>query len=130
MFLDAFCGAGMINEAMVRGTLEEVAVPSGDGRPEKGIEDEKHLDVRNNLSGTVKLKYALDMAEAVLLLHAHPGGVIVHDDIQLSQFLLDEKGRLKLNDFNRAEIMLFNEKDQEYCRYRNNPGHGDVSCRL
>ena len=30
-----------------------------------------------------------------------------------------------LNDFNRAEIMLFNEKDQEYCRYRNNPGHGD-----
>ena len=21
--------------------------------------------------------------------------------------------------------MLFNEKDQEYCRYRNNPGHGD-----
>lgn len=23
--------------------------------------------------------------------------------------------------------MLFNEEDQEYCRYKNNPGNGDVS---
>jgi len=51
-------------------------------------------------------------------------------DIQLSQFLLAENGMLKLNDFNRAEIMLFNEKDKEYCRYRNNPGHGDVSSEV
>lgn len=48
-------------------------------------------------------------------------------DIQLAQFLLSKDGKLKLNDFNRAEIMLFNEKDNEYCKYRNNPGHGDVS---
>jgi len=53
--------------------------------------------------------------------------VIVHDDITLEQFLVDEDGTLKLNDFNRAEIMLWNEKDEEYCRYRNGAGGGFVS---
>ena len=37
------------------------------------------------------------------------------------------KYEMKLNDFNRAEIMLWTGKDQEYCKYRNNPGGGDVS---
>lgn len=32
---------------------------------------------------------------------------------------------IKLNDFNRAEIMLWDEENQEYCKYRNNPGMGD-----
>jgi hypothetical protein len=33
---------------------------------------------------------------------------------------------VRLNDFNRAEFMLWNEEKQEYCKYQNNPGHGDV----
>jgi hypothetical protein len=53
--------------------------------------------------------------------------VIVHDDVQLSQFLLTPDGHLKLNDFNRAENMLFNEDENEYCKYTNNAGLGDVS---
>lgn len=122
-----FCGTGMINEAMVKGDMEEVAVPDEDGRLDEPPDDKDHLIIRNKLTPTQKLEYALDMAESVLLLHAYPDGVIVHDDIQLSQFLLSADGTLKLNDFNRAEIMLYNEKDKEYCRYRNNPGHGDVS---
>ena len=155
----AFCGLGMINEAMVHGDMEHIAVPSGEGRSEEFEDPEtsQKLKVYNQLTGTKKLEFALDMAEAVLLMHSFPDGVIVHDgtyptkvfegkqaqffhtqltslcflpcltDIQLSQFLLSNEGTLVLNDFNRAEIMLFNEKDQEYCRYRNNPGHGDVS---
>ena len=122
-----FCGSSMINEAMLNGDLERVAVPSKKGRLGYALKDKEHLDVRNNVTATKKLEYSLDMAEAVLVLHSHQDGVIVHDDIQLSQYLLSADGTLRLNDFNRAEIMLWNEKDQEYCRYRNNPGNGDVS---
>lgn len=122
-----FCGLSVINEAASK-DLESIAVP-GDGRPSEPLDDKLKLDVRNDLTGTEKLEFSLQMFESVSLLHAYPGGVMVHDDIQLTQFLLVD-GRLKLNDFNRAEIMLFNEKDQEYCRYRNDPGHGDVSSAL
>jgi serine/threonine protein kinase len=123
----AFCGNSIVGEAMAFGDLHEVAVPSGIGRVLPSLENETNLIVRNTLSGTQKLELSLQMAESVLLLHAFPDGVIVHDDIQLSQFLLSKTEKLKLNDFNRAEIMLWNEKDQEYCKYRNSPGWGDVS---
>ena len=123
----SYCGISIIGEAMMQGDLENVAVPTGVGRPANIPNDEHQLNVRNTLSGTQKLLLSLEMAEAVLLLHTFPGGVIVHDDIQLSQFLLSSSGQLKLNDFNRAEIMLWNDKDQEYCKYRNHPGGGDVS---
>ena len=32
----------------------------------------------------------------------------VHDDVQLCQWLRTEDGRLKLGDFNRAEVMAYN----------------------
>jgi serine/threonine protein kinase len=120
-----FCGVSMLNEAMPNGNMMSVAVP-GKGRLGKALSPIGELDVRNKLTATEKLEYALEMAEALLPLHAFSDGVIVHDDIQLSQYLVSADGSLKLNDFNRAEIMCWNEKDQEYCRYRNNPGNGDV----
>ena len=123
----SFCGTSATGEAMIQGDLEKVAVPTGVGRPLNIRNDAPQLTVRNTLTGTQKLVLSLEMAEAVLLLHTFPKGVIVHDDIQLSQFLLSSNGQLKLNDFNRAEIMLWNEKDREYCKYRNHPGAGDVS---
>jgi hypothetical protein len=43
------------------------------------------------------------------------------------QFLLTpDRKHVKLNDFNRMEVMLWNDQDQEYCRYRNGPGQGEV----
>ena len=42
-----------------------------------------------------------------------------------SQFLFAADGRIKLNDFNRAEAMLYDENDETYCRYSNGPGGGD-----
>jgi Protein tyrosine and serine/threonine kinase len=121
-----FCAMSIIGEAMVNGDLEKLAVPSGKPRIRKPLDDKDHLVLGNNLTGTQKLEISLEMAEAVRVLHSYPGGVIVHDDIQLPQFLFSSNSQLKLNDFNRAEIMLWNEKDQEYCRYRNEPGKGDV----
>jgi serine/threonine protein kinase len=127
----AFCGNSILGEAMALGDMLQIAFPSGlpvpVSRKKPNVDSEDDLVVYNTLSGTQKLELSLQMAEAVLLLHSYPGGVIVHDDIYLSQFLLTEKGTVKLNDFNRAEIMLWNEKDQEYCKYRNEPGGGNVS---
>jgi hypothetical protein len=124
-----FCSTSIIGEALVRGDMEDVAAPTRKGRIAKGSIRDDDLLVRNGLNGTTKLEFALEMAEAVQLVHGYPGGLIIHDDIQLSQFLMTESGGLKLNDFNRGEIPLWNEKDQEYCGYRNNVGKGDVSFR-
>jgi len=121
-----FCALGHIGEYMPAGELESKTTI---GRKRVHLNDKDHLDPRNKFTPTQKLNYALEMAEAVLLLHSWPDGVIVHDDIQLTQYLLTPDGHLKLNDFNRAEIMLWNEKDQEYCKYKNHPGHGDVSAK-
>ena len=123
----SFCGNSIIGEAMALGDLLKIAIPSAKSHKLPKLNSENKLMVHNTLSGTQKLEWSLQMAEAVLLLHSFPGGVIVHDDIYLNQFLLTEKGKVKLNDFNRAEIMLWNEKDQEYCKYRNDPGGGNVS---
>jgi serine/threonine protein kinase len=66
------------------------------------------------------------MAEAIAELHGYPNGLIVHDDIQLSQFLFNQnRTRLILNDFNRAEFPLFDEKADDYCRYKNGRGGGN-----
>jgi hypothetical protein len=51
----------------------------------------------------------------------------VHDDVQLCQWLRLSDGRLKLGDFNRAEIMGFDPETQEYCKYNNGACFGNVS---
>ena len=38
-----------------------------------------------------------------------------------------DKTILKLNDFNRAEFMLWDEKENDYCKYGEGRGHGTVS---
>jgi len=127
------CGLAMINQAVMGGRMEPIALPYDDDSDEEyehlihlidELEEKNELVAMNNLTGTEKLVYALEMAEPVLLLHANPGGVIVHDDISLEQYLVADDGSLMLNDFNRAEPMFWNEEAGEYCRYRNNPGNG------
>jgi len=34
---------------------------------------------------------------------------------------------VKLNDFNRAEFMLWDEEEKEYCKYGEGYGQGNVS---
>jgi hypothetical protein len=46
----------------------------------------------------------------------------------LGQFLKNEDETLiKLNDFNRAEFMLWDEKAKDYCKYGEGTGNGNVS---
>ena len=124
-----FCGTGMLVQGFGHGDLEDLALPVHKRRGEVAkivLNDTADVDPLNSVSATQKLVYALEMAEALVELHGYPLGVIVHDDVHLGQFLVGDDGHLKLHDFNRAEIMLWNEQDQDYCRYRNNPGNGEV----
>lgn len=49
----------------------------------------------------------------------------VHDDVQLCQWLRNPQGKLKLGDFNRAEIPNFNPVTGQYCRWNNGRGNGN-----
>lgn len=129
-----YCGISMLAEYMNNGDLEAQAMPFY-SRSEKNYQDwdeaqRLHL---NSLYPQEKLRIALEMAEAVACLHNHPDGAIVHNDIQLAQFLMTTDGTTTentkyltaFNDFNRAEILMFDEEHERYCRYRNGPGNGD-----
>jgi hypothetical protein len=144
----------MFSELMELGDMESISVPSYnrpscDDDVEFYLQDEADVEPWNDLSPMAKLEYALLMAEAVAVLNNYENGVIVHDDIQPAQFLPTKDGlkfvRIHVllcfaffaygqtthtfaqNDFNRAEIMLYDEDNQEYCQYRNGIGSGDVS---
>ncbi len=124
------CGIGIASEFFPHGDIEEIAVPEEGylSRDEILERDSRELTSDNEFTSREKLVLSLQMAEAVADLHGYEYGVIVHQDIQLSQYLwTEDKSLLKLNDFNRAEFMLWDEEAQEYCRYGEGPGHGNVS---
>lgn len=119
-----FCGLGIVSEFFSNGDVETIAI-RGKGHPDED-HDTKPLKSYNPLTGDQKLALSLQMAEAVADLHGFPGGVIVHQDIQLSQFLFNNAAtRVILNDFNRAEFMLWDGENKKYCKYTEGKGHGD-----
>ena len=76
-----FCGTAMINEAMLNGDIESTVSPLSHYYTVSAKEVKKgKLIVKNKLTGTKKLQYGLEMAEAIAVLHAYPGGVIVHNE--------------------------------------------------
>ncbi len=109
--------------------LDGVAVPFYSKKRQTNIlnrqKESNKVKPLNQLSVTQKLEIALQMAEAIADLHGFKDGVIVHDDIQLTQYLFSGENKIKLNDFNRGESMLYDEQKGAYCRYRNGPGGGD-----
>ena len=137
-----YCSVGLLSEYMDGGTMEDalglkdrchekphVTIPL-----EKPNTQSKTVYSRSPFTAIEKLEHALDMSKALALLHNNRFGVIVHDDIKLDQFLMTttttksnkDHVRVKLNDFNRAEGMMYDHKHQEYCKYRNGEGRGDV----
>lgn len=119
------------SEWFPHGDLEEAAIDYDDYPEHHVIEEnekKEELVVYNNITSREKLRICLHMSEALADLHGYKNGVIVHQDVQLSQFLLNKDfTRIKLNDFNRAEFMLWDEEAQEYCLYSSGAAHGNVS---
>jgi serine/threonine protein kinase len=123
-----FCGVSIVSEFFPHGDMDEAAFyKDGYIKPAK-LDDHDDVDPKNDLEPLEKLEISLQMAEGLAVLHGFSGGVIVHDDVQAGQWLYNaDKSMVKLNDFNRAEFMLWNDETQEYCRYKNGKGHGNVS---
>ena len=65
------------------------------------------------------------MAESLADLHGFEDGVIVHDDVQMCQWLRRPDGHLVLGDFNRATIMQYDLQRNEYCKFNNGKGFGN-----
>jgi serine/threonine protein kinase len=55
------------------------------------------------------------MAESLQDLHEYEGGVIVHSDVDVEQWLLAPDKTLKLNDFNNAYVTQWDRKKKAYC---------------
>lgn len=110
------CGATVWVEAMPN-EVEEIIVKGEGMAKQKDLPSE--LTPLNPYTVEEKLDMALYMAESLADLHGFADGVIVHDDVQLCQWLRTKDGRLKLGDFNRAEVMDYNAKKGEYCAYSN-----------
>ena len=50
---------------------------------------------------------ALDIAKGTEVIHKLRGGAFVHSDIAIDQYMIDENGRVLLNDFNRGKFQTF-----------------------
>eukprot|EP00553_Chaetoceros_curvisetus_P003144 CAMPEP_0204615674 /NCGR_PEP_ID=MMETSP0717-20131115/3110_1 /ASSEMBLY_ACC=CAM_ASM_000666 /TAXON_ID=230516 /ORGANISM="Chaetoceros curvisetus" /LENGTH=409 /DNA_ID=CAMNT_0051628673 /DNA_START=269 /DNA_END=1495 /DNA_ORIENTATION=- len=115
--------ATSINSEFLPKEIEGMIIPTeGEG---SDIKEGGDVEIFNDLTPSMRLDISLQMAESIADLHGFKDGVLVHDDVQLVQFLFTPDGRLKLNDFNRAEAMLFDEKDGSYCKYQNGKGGGE-----
>jgi serine/threonine protein kinase len=125
------CGLAIVAEFFHHGDAEAKILP-GYQTSAPSYRAAPNALPQNNLTASEKLHIALGMAEAIADLHGFQDGVIVHNDIQPSQFLFrsDDHKALKLNDFNRAEVMLWDEEHQDYCRYRCGAGQGNVSFKI
>jgi hypothetical protein len=120
-----FCGLSITSQLFRHGDVEWLVV-SGSGYS-KNLYDRAALKPHNRFTPIQKLVIALEMAKGLVPLHG-ANAMIIHDDVQNSQYLFnDDKSMIILNDFNRAEMPLWDEERGEYCRYKNGRGHGNVS---
>jgi hypothetical protein len=122
-----FCGTSIYSELLPR-EVEMYVVPGEGFADADSLDDEDDVKPRNNYTVTEKLEMALQMAETLAVLHGFKDGVIIHDDVQLCQWLYTRDGKLKLNDFNRAEIRMYDSETGKYCPHQNGHGMGNVSC--
>ena len=95
--------------------------------PEKDLHDEFDVDPQNNFTAEEKLDIALTMAESLADMHGFEGGMIVHNDVQLSQWLRMPDGGIKLGDFNRAFTLYWEDRYDSYCKFYDGYGAGCVS---
>jgi hypothetical protein len=120
------CGTSVITEAVPH-EVERYVVPGTGYQKQIDVHDDgNNAQPKNSLTAKEKLETALEMAESIAVLHGFGDGAIVHDDIQLQQWLRARDGSLKLGDFNRAAILDWNVKEQRYCKFNNGAAFGNV----
>ncbi len=98
-----------------------ITTPVMDGHPLP-----KMIETPNALSPLSKLQIAIQMARSIADLHGHQYGPIVHSDVHSEQWLLDKNNNVVLVDFNRAEPLLWDEENEEYCKFVSGGANGNV----
>lgn len=107
------CSTSILAETMPGEVAKEI-IPSSGYIKQEDL-NQKPAYRQNNLSMEEKLDMAIDMAESMAEIHGFIGGVIVHGDIHPVQYLRSVEGKMKLNDFNNAEILDWDPKNNMYC---------------
>ena len=97
------------------------SVPLMDGYPLA-----KLIESKDALSPLAKLQIAIQMAKSIADLHGYKYGPIVHGDVQYVQWMLDQNNNVVLVDLNRAEPLLWDEENGEYCKYFTGGASGTV----
>jgi hypothetical protein len=116
----SFCATSSLVE-YAPGSIEEYVMADDDL-------DGDDLTPRNEIGAGEKLAMSLEMAKGLAVMHGHSGGVIANVDVQIGQFSRGNDGLIKIIDFNRAEVMLYDEVENEYCKFENGyPPDGSVS---
>lgn len=120
------CGFSVSAEVVPIELEERIVLGEGYADP-KDVEERNKDGLRpyNNFTAEEKLDIALQMAESIADLHGFEDGVIVHDDVQLCQWMTTVDGKHKLGDFNRATIMEWDEINGQYCKFNNGKGYGN-----
>lgn len=125
MDMHSFCGTSVIATNMAYSVLDEITPP---GSKLWSSLPSHRVVLRNRLSPSTKLRYALEMAESIADLH---GRAIIHGDIHLGQWARKRPDdRLVLNDFNLAKVLSWNATNGKYCKAQSGRGNGNVSVLL
>jgi serine/threonine protein kinase len=120
MDMHSFCGTSVIATNMAYSVLDEITPP---GSKLWSSLPSHRVVLRNRLSPSTKLRYALEMAESIADLH---GRAIIHGDIHLGQWARKRPDdRLVLNDFNLAKVLSWNATNGKYCKAQSGRGNGN-----
>jgi len=108
----SYCGNSVLTEYVGTDMHKVLYHPDGsdDGKS-------THSRPPSDRTDKEKLQLALQVIKGVADLHSVPGGPIVHADIADKQFLIDDKGQVKLNDFNRCRFMGHKVGTKEKCSF-------------
>jgi serine/threonine protein kinase len=109
------CGFTVLVEAMKSEIYDEIVPQEYIKQTELDKLQVEDVHPFNKLTVSEKLQIAIYMAESLADLHGHEGGLIVHGDVYIEQWLLAPDGSLKLNDFSDSLRAEWHEKKQKYC---------------
>merc|ERR1711862_1073968 len=144
-----YCGITIHQEIFINDIENATIKPNKQKKPNSNNNSINNKSYNNNnfFTPIQKLYIALDLALPIYHLHQFNNNTtttkeednkneeenvvvvrIVHNDIQLSQYLYTKNNNIKLNDFNRAEILFIqNNNKKNYCTFYNGKVYGRVS---
>jgi hypothetical protein len=135
--IDIYCHCAMSSVTEFAPTAMEAYIMPTDGYTPKSIlrgtkrNDDSERPLNDHISPEEKLEIALEMAKCVAVLHGFKDGPIVHVDVKTDQFFRGRDGMIKMIDYNRAEVLLYDAENGGYCKWTNGrPADVNVSQRL